>query len=261
VGSQKFQDLNAGVALDEGLANPGDAYTIFYGERAPWWIKITAQGPAGHGSRFIPRAAIEKLTGVLQKAYKFRSEQEAKLHPCPSEVGCAHAKAKKLGDVVSLNVTAIKGYVDGSEFSDGFAINCVPTKAIAAMDVRIPPSVPMEEVEDMLKEWTSEEGLHYEFYTKMPKHHVTSTDTTNPWWGSIQRTCGNLGKILELEIFPAATDSRYFRASELPCFGFSPINHTPILLHDHNEFLNEEVFLEGVQVFQRIIYDLANVEN
>lgn len=38
-----------------GLANPGEAYTIFFGERAPWWVKISATGPTGHGSRFIPR--------------------------------------------------------------------------------------------------------------------------------------------------------------------------------------------------------------
>ena len=31
-----FQSLNLGFALDEGLANPTDAFTVFYGERAPW---------------------------------------------------------------------------------------------------------------------------------------------------------------------------------------------------------------------------------
>jgi hypothetical protein len=27
----------------------------------------------------------------------------------------------------------------------------------------------------------------------------------------------------------------------IPAFGFSPINRTPILLHDHNEFLSAKV--------------------
>lgn len=31
-----FKSLNAGFALDEGLANPTEAYTVFYGERVPW---------------------------------------------------------------------------------------------------------------------------------------------------------------------------------------------------------------------------------
>jgi len=29
-----------GVALDEGLANPGPKTTVFYGERAPLWIVV-----------------------------------------------------------------------------------------------------------------------------------------------------------------------------------------------------------------------------
>ena len=31
-----FKDLNIGFALDEGLANPTSAFTLFYGERMPW---------------------------------------------------------------------------------------------------------------------------------------------------------------------------------------------------------------------------------
>ena len=30
-------------ALDEGLANPRDAFTVFYGERTPWWLLIRAE--------------------------------------------------------------------------------------------------------------------------------------------------------------------------------------------------------------------------
>lgn len=28
---------------------------------------------------------------------------------------------------------------------------------------------------------------------------------------------------------------------------------TPILLHDHNEFVNRDVFLEGIQIYERLI--------
>lgn len=44
----EFQALGTlGLALDEGLANPGDAFTVFYGERTPWWILVRASGPTG----------------------------------------------------------------------------------------------------------------------------------------------------------------------------------------------------------------------
>lgn len=97
--------------------------------------------------------------------------------------------------------------------------------------------------------------------------------------------CRNL--TLEPEIFPAATDSRYIRAvsyslracqavdwSEgclppdstlsslqvgIPALGFSPMNLTPVLLHDHNERLHEAVFLRGVDIYTRLISALASV--
>jgi acetylornithine deacetylase/succinyl-diaminopimelate desuccinylase-like protein len=64
---------------------------------------------------------------------------------------------------------------------------------------------------------------------------------------------------LEPEIFPAATDSYFFRNIGIPCFGFSPIRNTPILLHDKNEFLGVSEFLEGIQIYENLIESLARV--
>jgi len=252
--SELWTELNVGLALDEGLANPEDKYTVFYGERAPWWVKFKAEGPTGHASRFIPRPAIEKLSAVINQALQYKQSQEALLH---HEDGCKHANAKKLGDVVTLNITAVRAGVPGPEKYDGFSINCIPTEAIAAMDMRIPPSIPLEDMDNMLKEWTKEEGVSYQFYSKMSEHRVTALD--DQWWACLKTSLGKLGKSVEPEIFPAATDSRYIRLRNTPCFGFSPMANTPILLHDHDEFLNEKVFLEGITVFQTVIYDFLTL--
>ncbi len=45
----------------------------------------------------------------------------------------------------------------------------------------------------------------------------------------------------------------------IPALGFSPMNHTPVLLHDHNEFLNERVFLRGIDIFEDVISEMASV--
>jgi aminoacylase len=37
------------------------------------------------------------------------------------------------------------------------------------------------------------------------------------------------------------------------------MNKTPVLLHDHDEFLNEDVFLKGVDIYCHIISALGNV--
>lgn len=45
-----------------------------------------------------------------------------------------------------------------------------------------------------------------------------------------------------------------------PAIGFSPMNNTPILLHDHNEFLNEKVFLRGIEIYCQLITAVGNVQ-
>ena len=42
VKTEEFMNLNAGFALDEGLSNEGNAFKVYYGERSPWWMKLTA---------------------------------------------------------------------------------------------------------------------------------------------------------------------------------------------------------------------------
>ncbi|EGC38242.1 hypothetical protein DICPUDRAFT_53427 [Dictyostelium purpureum] len=251
--TEKFKQLNVGLCLDEGLASPTEDFTVFYGERAPWWVHITAVGNAGHGSRFIEGTAVEKLMRTVNKMLAFRQEQSEKLHKCDHECG------KKLGDVTSLNLTVLKAGIP-QDHSNNYSYNVVPTQAEAGFDIRIPPTVNLEEFLQQLKDWTAEEGLSFKFASYIDKNEMTKLDSDNKWWENFKASAKALDINLVTEIFPAATDSRFIRNLGIPAFGFSPINNTPILLHDHNEFLNEKVFIRGIDIFMGIIPNLVNME-
>uniref|UniRef100_A0A6V7M0V9 Peptidase M20 dimerisation domain-containing protein n=1 Tax=Bracon brevicornis TaxID=1563983 RepID=A0A6V7M0V9_9HYME len=45
----------------------------------------------------------------------------------------------------------------------------------------------------------------------------------------------------------------------IPAIGFSPMNNTPTRIHDHNEFLNKNIFLRGIEIYMNLISALANV--
>ena len=64
---------------------------------------------------------------------------------------------------------------------------------------------------------------------------------------------------LEPEIFPAATDSRYLREIGIPAFGISYLKNVPILLHDHDERIHQDQFLEGIPFYSNLIEQLANL--
>ncbi len=91
-------------------------------------------------------------------------------------------------------------------------------------------------------------------------HSVTSTDPKdNVWYGIIQQTLANKFSIdLTPQVFPAATDSRFLRVLGVKALGFSPMRRSPILLHEHDEYLAIDVFVEGCNVFVEVIRALAS---
>ncbi|KAI9005676.1 ACY1-like metalloprotease [Hyaloraphidium curvatum] len=254
------------LALDEGLASEGDAYPVFYGERNPWWVRFKADGNTGHGSRFIEGTAVEQVVGIANRALAFRAEQRALLHP-HGEAGCSHAAAKQLGDVTTLNLTVLRA---GTQAGGNDVLNVVPAAAEAAFDVRIPPHTPMADIGKMLDEWCAEVkastpglpeggGVRWEFvYPPLHEHATTSTDEGNPWWGIFSAAVGRSGAGVVPSVFPAATDSRFLRAKGVRAFGFSPMRNSPVLLHEHDEFLAEAVLLEGAEVYVEVIRTLAS---
>jgi aminoacylase len=249
-----------GIALDEGLANPKNSYTVFYGERTPWWLLVKAQGPTGHGSRFIEGTAMSKLIDVCNKALAFRQEQQTALGHTG---GCSHATAKALGDVTTLNITMLKGGVSVDNGAT-YALNVIPTEAEAGFDVRISPHMQPAEFKALIDDWCKAEGVSWDFApwtSPIHKHYLTAVDRdVNPWWGVFLDTMAEIGVAVEPEIFPAGTDSRFLRKLGVAALGFSPMRNTPILLHEHNEWLHEDVFLEGITVYEKLIAALASAE-
>lgn len=40
--------------------------------------------------------------------------------------------------------------------------------------------------------------------------------------------------------------------------GFAPMMNTEFRAHDHNEYLNAETFLKGIEVYTKVIKNLGN---
>jgi len=271
--SSRFAAMRIGVALDEGLANPSpDKFTVFYGERTPWWVLVEAKGPTGHGSRFIDGTATNAISAFTNSAWKYRKEQKSRLGLTNN--GCAHCEALKLGDVTTVNLTMLRAGVS-SDNGSTFALNVIPTEAKAGFDIRIPITLPHADLRRLLDQWCHE--AEQEVGAKsgsvswsnapwlgsvMETHHITPTDESNPWWGIFSEAIHSLDfdgvqVSIEKEVFPAATDSRFLRAMGIPCFGFSPMRNCPILLHEHDEYLPKRTFVEGIRIYEQVIQALS----
>ncbi|XP_075039913.1 aminoacylase-1A-like [Mixophyes fleayi] len=239
----EFCALNPGITLDEGLANSTDEFSVFYGEKCVWWVTVHCRGDPGHGSRFIENTAASKLNSVISSLLEFREKEKKRLESNQSLT---------LGDVTTVNLTKVNG---------GVSCNVIPTEMSATFDLRIPPTVNLKEFESQLESWCRAAGdqVTWEYHLKCMNQRVTTPEDSNPWWKAFSDPCKEMGMTLKPEIFSASTDSNYIRTAGFDALGFSPMNNTPILLHDHNEYLNENVFLRGIQIYTRIIGSLASV--
>lgn len=258
--SQWYKGITIGLALDEGLASEDSNYSIFYGERLPWWIKVKAEGNTGHASRFIEDTAVEKILKISEKALSYRLEQKKLLDnsnldddivdsaittttttATASVVGtdvcnhCAYATRKKLklGDVTTINLTSLHSGVTAGGKD---VLNVIPPTAEASFDIRISPHTQPITIKNMFDSWCHEISTPATTTTSAPttdmtwsfvvpalqEHSTTSIDPSiNHWWSIMQSTLQDCCGITILpEVFPAATDSRYLRAHKKKAFGF-----------------------------------------
>jgi len=240
--SSEFTALNVGFALDEGLASVDDSYSLYYGERTLWHLKIKCTGSPGHGSLLHNNTAGEKLQYIINKFMNWRECEKLRMESCDL----------RAGDVTSINLTMLNG---------GCQINVVPPDLTVSFDIRLDIQVNVDKMEKTVRKWCEEagEGVSVEFLKKSPYIQPTKINEENPWWITFKKECDKMNLKLKKYIFPGATDSRFIRQIGIPALGFSPINNTPILLHDHDEFLNEKTFLDGIDIYYNIIKSLASL--
>ncbi|KOM46136.1 hypothetical protein LR48_Vigan06g144200 [Vigna angularis] len=288
--SEIFQRMNVGVVLDEGLASPDAHYRAFYAERSPWWLVIKAVGAPGHGSKLYDNSAMENLLKSIEAIRRFRASQFDLIKAgfkAEGEVVSVNMVFLKAG---TPSPTGFVMNLQPSEAEAGFDIRVPPTADPESLERRIAeewaPS--SRNILTCLYEGRCDDGYDMDrcflnkltfkrmvikchavvfvmfkqkasTHSKSGKPLLTKTDSSNPWWSLLENAVEMAGsKLGKPEVFPAATDARYFRDLGLPAIGFSPMANTPILLHDHNEFLHKDEYLKGIEIYESIIKAYAS---
>ena len=232
-----WDPLNVGVVLDEGVPSPTDKYLVFNRERSVLWLHVNISGSAGHGSLLLEGTAVEGLTTFLYKINQFRKSQQMEL---VKENG-------RLGNVTSINVTNIQ--------SNSTQVNVLPSEFFVDIDVRIGPDFKSED--EFIKSFENNflsDNISYKIIQRTDALGKVSNDPHH--LNVIERTLQEEG--FEIAIFPGSTDSKYIRAKGINAYGVSLFRNTPILAHDHNEFLGVEEYLRGVEMYEKLILNLSN---
>ena len=103
-------------------------------------------------------------------------------------------------------------------------------------------------------------GIEMEFVYKQAPTSQAVCGEDSAYLKAFRRGVEKSGLKIKFGVFPASTDSAYIREVGIPALGFSPMPRTPVRLHDHDEFLNERTFLDGIEVFHNVVKEIASTE-
>lgn len=240
--SNDFQALNVGFALDEGQVSNEDYFLVFYGEKTIWQPTFRVKGHAGHGSLLLDNTPGEGLTFLVRKLMERRQIEADKVK-----------SGVPIGNVTSINLTKISG---------GIQTNVIPKEFTATFDIRLPPEDDHEKFERELEQWIEESGAEIEvtFEHKDHENPVTVLDDSNPFWIAFRDVLTDLDYKYEKQILSGGTDMRFLRILGIPAIGFDPMNHTPLLAHDHNEFIYADKYIKSIDILSRMIVKLTDVQ-
>lgn len=213
------------------------------------WIQFVVKGNTGHGSRLIENTAAEKAQFVLDEMLNFRANEKTRLVSSQ-----ATDTPLQLGNITTVNLTKMAG---------GVQQNVVPDQYSLWFDCRIRPDgyEPFKQfLQEMMQRVPKQNDNEVELIYVQDSGPVAITNVeTSTWWlEAFKRTCEEMKCKTNWTIFPAATDGRYLRDEGFPAIGFSPMIHTPVLLHDHNEYLHQDVFLHGIEIYVKLIENLTS---
>lgn len=88
---------------------------------------------------------------------------------------------------------------------------------------------------------------------------IKPTKLDGIYWNAFTDAMDSLKLKYKARVMAGGTDIQYLRALDIQAIGFSPIINTPVLLHDHNEFLTADMYLKGIKIWKAVLMKVGNV--
>jgi len=270
--------LRGAYALNEGgvgvrdVFGPGKYFLLDTWEKGPLWLRLTALGKAGHGSRPSPGDAPARLARALARIAERR--EAPRLTDPVREMMRALCAAGRIalhpdsldggpGDAARLEEFAaaypeidplLRNTFAVTQLAGGFKPNVIPARAEGTVDCRILPGEDPEEVARRVRGLVGDLDVSVEvLFAERP-----SGSAPGPLFAAVEAAVRSVhpDALVLPYLSTGFTDSRFFRAAGVTTCGLMP------LLLPREEFgrihgVDERIPLEGVEEMTRILYALV----
>jgi acetylornithine deacetylase/succinyl-diaminopimelate desuccinylase-like protein len=280
-----WSQLDCGHVINEGgigvrglLTENQTAFAISVGEKGILWLKITAEGEAGHGSTPTDTRAPPHLVAALEKL----AARVAKPRIQPAMYELLRRVGEKNGGVPGfvmqhpalVDTFAMKkllskpttraGVTDTCQITGfegkGSAPNVIPSQTSAIMDCRLLPGTTPKALQAELEALVKDvPGIKFEV---LQAFDAGVSEMDDPFFDALARHAveGRDDAVAGPVISPGYTDSILARAKGTRAYGFVPFDVTPEELatfHGRDERVSVKNVHKGLEILFKAVVDVA----
>jgi len=243
------------------------AYLVETAEKGIMWLRLRAQGTAGHGSMLNPDNAVAKLAAAVTRLHQHSFPQVitppvreflegvAEITGEPFDEDDLDAALGRLGGLARIIGATLRDTANVTMFSAGYRANVVPSAATAEVDVRYLPG--REEI--VAKELLEILGPDIEasWPPGLPPVQTTFDGALIDHMTAAIRAEDPGARLLPY-MLSAGTDAKSFQALGIRHFGFSPLRLPPdldftALFHGVDERVPASALQFGTRVLLRLL--------
>ncbi|MEU7382710.1 MULTISPECIES: M20/M25/M40 family metallo-hydrolase [unclassified Streptomyces] len=278
-GSGFLADRHAGLfeGCTEGVSESGaytfhdgagrQIYPIAAGERGTAWLRLSARGRAGHGSRVNRENAVTRLAAAIARigAHEWPVRLTPTVHAALTELAALYgietdlrdvdALVDKLGPAARLVEATLRNSANPTMLEAGYKINVIPGEAVAHVDGRYLPGGE-EEFRATLDELTGPD-VDWEFEHR---EVALQSPVDSPSFAAMRAAVEEFAPEGHVVPFcmPGGTDAKQFSRLGITGYGFSPLKLPEgfdynALFHGVDERVPVEALHFGVRVLDRFL--------
>ncbi|MFK4146531.1 M20/M25/M40 family metallo-hydrolase [Streptomyces sp. NPDC004065] len=242
-------------------------YPIAAGERGTAWLKLTARGRAGHGSRVNRENAVTRLAAAVARigahewplrltpTVRAALTELAALHGVDTDLRDVDALLDKLGPAARLVEATLRNSANPTMFDAGYKVNVIPGEAVAHVDGRYLPGGE-EEFRATLDRLTGPD-VDWEF---VHREVALQAPVDAPAFAAMRAAVEEFAP--EGHVVPycmaGGTDAKQFSRLGITGYGFSPLKLPEdfdyhALFHGVDERVPVEALHFGVRVLDRFL--------
>ena len=248
-------------------------------EKAPFWLRLTATGTPGHGSRPVADSASNRLIRAMSRILDwetpikllpavekyFKDVAPLQAEPLRSQFANIRESLKDPAFVKSLTSQReynflLRNTVSITMLSGSKQTNVIPNSATCNIDVRL---LPGESPDEFLKAPTAviaDPTIKIDNVNRFKPPNSSSVDTELFSLIARRTKANHPNAIITTKMLSGYTESQLYRQLGITAYGWAPIYTTPDDdegVHGNNERISVRNVRQGTREFYEVVRDIS----